>query len=50
MVCKVNDSYYYYYKKQWCKAELQDNNTTLDIQYPVDALVFYLVSVRRDYY
>lgn len=48
--CIVNGQYYYYYKNHWQKAQLADNDSSLDIPIPVDALVFYFASVEEDTY
>ena len=49
-LCIVENIPYIYFKNKWYKAEEQDNQESYDIDCPVDALLFYYASVRRDFY
>lgn len=49
-LCTIENIPYIYFKNKWYKAEEQDSQESYDIDCPVDALLFYYASVRRDFY
>ena len=44
---KENNKYYTFYKSQWYESEIIDD---VDIFCPVDAMIFYTIKLRRDYF
>ena len=46
---KENNKYYTFYKSQWYESEIIDD-VFMDIFCPVDAMIFYTIKLRRDYF
>ena len=47
--CIINNQYYVYYKNNWYLAALVEDDF-LDIQCDVNAMLFYTVDIRRDFF
>ena len=47
--CILNNVNYTFYKSQWYESEIIDN-TFMDVFCPVDAMIFYTIKLRRDYF
>lgn len=45
-----NNNYYYYHNAKWYPAFLMDQDTSLDVYCPVDALIFYFATVEERIY
>jgi len=44
-ICLIGNKYYYYHKSEWKEAILANNQVSLDVSCPVDALVFYYAAI-----
>ncbi len=48
--CKINNQNYFFYRSDWYKATLTENEQFLDVSCPVDALVFYYAAIKESYF
>ena len=46
--CQIGNNYFVFYKSSWYKAEKQEG--FLDVKCPIDAMIFYQMKLRRDYF
>ena len=49
-ICTINNILYCYYNGQWYQASKTQNNKFIDIDCPVDALIFYSATIEEDIY
>lgn len=47
--CIINNDYYTFYKSKWYQSEII-NDLFMDIACPVDALIYYTIELRRDFF
>ena len=48
--CKINNQNYFFYRSDWHKATLTENEQFLDVSCPIDALVFYYAAIKESYF
>lgn len=49
-VCKIGSQYYYYLPSSWYPATYVSSEKSMDVNCPVEGMIFYCADVRRDYF